>query len=67
MKKRKFPYIADPHVHEISGQPDSCWDMVNKYGTYEIQPTQDADNTYPTIAQGYPTDADPADPWNENP
>lgn len=65
MKEGKFPYIVDPDVQQISGQPDSCWDMVNKYGTYEIQPTQDSENSYPRIAQGLPSNADPFDPWND--
>ncbi len=35
-----------------NGIPDS-FDMVNKYGTYEIQPTADTENQYPLIAQGF--------------
>ncbi len=31
---------------------DTAFDMVNKYGTYNIQPTNDTDNTFPAIAQG---------------
>ena len=34
------------------GEPETAFDMVNKYGTYEIQPTADTDNEFPTIAQG---------------
>ena len=36
----------------IGGSPEDCKQMVNKYGTYNIQPTADADNLYPAIAQG---------------
>lgn len=66
-KTEKFPYIADPDVQQIVGQPDSCWEMVNRYGTYEVQATQDTDNPYPTIAQGYPSNVEgtPSDPWQE--
>lgn len=32
--------------------PDDSFDMVNKYGTYEIQPSNDTDNTFPAISQG---------------
>ncbi len=39
----------------IMGQPETVYDMVNKYGTYEIQPTNDSDNEYPMISQGLPT------------
>lgn len=35
-----------------------AFDMVNEYGTYEIQPTADTQNTFPAIAQGLPKD------WN---
>ena len=28
-------------------------DLINEYGTYEIQPTCDNENQYPAIAQGY--------------
>ena len=39
------------------GWPDSEDDVVNKYGTYEVQDTADTDNRYPLIAQGMPTQA----------
>ena len=35
-----------------SGRQDLV-EMLNKYGTYEIQPTADTDNKFPTIAQGF--------------
>lgn len=31
---------------------EDSFDMVNKYGTYNIQQTNDTDNTFPAIAQG---------------
>ena len=40
-------------VTPIDGQPETAYDIVNKYGTYEIQPTSDTDNEYPAIAQGF--------------
>ncbi len=49
-----FPYDATPDVHRFSGQPDSCFDLVNQFGTYEIQRTQDTENVFPLIAQGLP-------------
>ena len=39
---------ADP----VMGQPESCFELINKYGTYEIQPTSDSGNKYPAISQG---------------
>lgn len=41
-------------IKNIVGQPSDSFDMVNKYGTYEIQPTADSDNEFPKIAQGLP-------------
>lgn len=35
------------------GMPETAYQMVNFYGTYEIQPTAETDNQYPAIAQGY--------------
>jgi len=36
----------------VMGQPESCFELINKYGTYEIQPTADSGNKYPAISQG---------------
>ena len=43
-----------PAAQPVMGQPETAADMVNKYGTYEIQPTADTDtdNEFPAIAQG---------------
>ena len=49
-----FPYDATPDVHRFSGNAGSCFDMVNQYGTYEIQRTQDTENMFPMIMQGLP-------------
>ena len=38
----------------IKGQPETSFELLNKYGTYEIQPTCDSDNDFPKIAQGLP-------------
>ncbi|MBQ6798146.1 MAG: hypothetical protein IJP11_02795 [Oscillospiraceae bacterium] len=67
-KEEKLPYVGDPTVQQIIGQPDSCWEMVNRWGTYEVQATQDTDNMFPAIAQGYPTEAKKhcEDPWHPN-
>ena len=50
MKNRKTPSSND-----YSKQPDSSFDLINKYGTYEIQPTADRADYFPAIAQGLPT------------
>ena len=49
-----FRYDPTPMNHEFPGHPDDCFDMVNQYGTYNIQKTADTDNLYPAIAQGMP-------------
>lgn len=36
----------------VMGQPETCDELLHKYGTYEIQPTSDSDNEFPEIAQG---------------
>lgn len=41
----------------IVEQPQNCFELINKYGTYNIQPTSDSGNMYPAIAQGYPKNA----------
>lgn len=38
----------------INGQPETVQELVHKYGTYEIQPTQDSENEFPQIATGLP-------------
>ena len=37
------------------GWPEGQDDVINKYGTYEVQRTSDTDNRYPLIAQGMPS------------
>lgn len=36
----------------VMGQPENVFEQINKYGTYNIQPTNDSVNEYPAIAQG---------------
>lgn len=35
--------------------PESVEEMLNSYGTYNIQPTSDTENDFPSIAQGLPS------------
>ncbi len=55
-RKRNKNHIdtLEPSSTEIAGQPENAFEMVNKYGTYNIQPTSDSGNDFPHIAQGYP-------------
>ncbi len=54
MKNKDFKNKSTPSSNDYSKAPDSSFDLVNKYGTYEIQPTADTDNPFPHIAQGLP-------------
>ena len=54
-KERKHCPLPDaPFTDPIFGQPESCADLVNKYGTYNIQPTADTENVFPLIGHGLP-------------
>ena len=44
-------------THPFPGQPEDCFDLVNQYGTYNIQRTADTENFFPAIAQGLARDA----------
>jgi hypothetical protein len=56
MQKKKPMSSRDlsPDVHQFPGVPQDCFDLVNQYGTYNIQPTVDTENTFPLIGQGLP-------------
>ncbi len=53
-KDKGLKYHANPSSQAFFGQPDDVFDMVNQYGTYEIQRTADTGNVFPMIAQGLP-------------
>lgn len=54
-KKRKDEDIQiEIAVNSIVSQPETVYELINKYGTYQIQPTADSDNDFPKIAQGLP-------------
>ncbi len=52
-KKDEKAQVLDNSCEPISGLPETAFDMVNRYGTYEIQATAHTQNQYPCIAQGY--------------
>ena len=55
-EKEKFPHYKEleESITYMPDSPESPYEMVNKYGTYEIQPTAETANDFPTIAQGLP-------------
>ncbi|MBR5783482.1 MAG: hypothetical protein IKY33_04600 [Clostridia bacterium] len=50
MKEQKTPKEMPGYSH--ARQPHDSFDLINMYGTYNIQPTADHGNEYPAIAQG---------------
>lgn len=56
MKKNK-KYEQDPMTLSSNSyleDPETVFDLINKYGTYEIQPTNSTEHAFPKIAQGLP-------------
>lgn len=55
-EKEKFPQYKEleERITYFPDSPETPHEMVNKYGTYEIQPTAETANDFPTIAQGLP-------------
>lgn len=49
----KYQAEMTPSSVFVGDVPDDSFQFVNKYGTYEIQPTADTDNKFPAIAQGF--------------
>lgn len=46
----------DISSRNTSEEPETVFDMVNKYGTYNIQPTAVTENLFPQIAHGTATE-----------
>ncbi len=54
MEKTKKPNLdTEMSLENQHRPPETAEEMVNCYGTYEIQSTADTDNQYPAIAQGF--------------
>lgn len=55
MKKKDKNKVETEKVSAFNavGLPDTAFQMINNYGTYEVQATADTENQYPCIAQGY--------------
>lgn len=41
-------------VKPPASTPETSWQMINSYGTYNIQPTSNTPNDFPAIAQDTP-------------
>ena len=55
-EKEKIPHYEEleENMTYFPDSPETPYEMVNKYGTYDIQPTAETANSFPTIAQGLP-------------
>ncbi len=53
-KKLNKNECATPSTDPVMTEPMDSFDMVNKYGTYNIQPTSQTENSFPKIAQALP-------------
>lgn len=51
-EKDKKVFSQTPSTLPQNGLPENCSEMVNFFGTYNIQQTENASNTYPAIGQG---------------
>ena len=51
-EKKRLP-VDDISSEPFGGMLETAFEMVNRYGTYEIQATSDTENMYPAIAQGF--------------
>lgn len=49
-----LPYDETPMAHARFGQPEDVGDLLNQYGTYNIQPTNEQENAFPMIMQALP-------------
>ena len=41
----------NPPLNRVPGQPEGQDDMINKFGTYQVQATCGRENEYPSIGQ----------------
>ncbi len=53
MKEKKNKPILEVSATDFGDPPEDATDMINRYGTYNIQPTANTANMYPTVAQGF--------------
>ena len=52
--RSNFKVTEEISVRSSTDNPEDCEELVNCYGTYNIQPTADSHNDFPAIAQGTP-------------
>lgn len=52
-KGKRNPPVTDASSESVYGAPETAFEAVYRFGTYEIQATSDTENEYPAIAQGF--------------
>lgn len=55
-KDRGISVSIDPSAASWDSTPNTCEEMINTYGTYEIQATADTEFMFPAISQGLPSE-----------
>ena len=55
LQQSPLPEGDVPKLEPCFGQPEDAFDLLNKYGTYNVQPTNESENSFPMIAQALPT------------
>ena len=53
-KNEKFSPPLDIPASPFRSCPETCEEIINTYGTYNIQPTANRASDFPAIAQGTP-------------
>ncbi len=70
-KHENIKPVVDVSSVPVMGLPETAFEMVNRYGTYNIQSTAETENMYPAVAQGFnkgiiETDCDENTDGNKN-
>lgn len=51
-KTKRFHAPVELSALPYCTNPETCEEMLNTFGTYNIQPTANTENEFPAIAQG---------------
>lgn len=56
MQKRRNEKPVEPKTpaRALPGEEEDAFELLRKFGTYEVQPTADTENAFPAISQGLP-------------
>ena len=51
--KERLEPVIDVSSVPVTGMPETAFDMVNRYGSYNRQSSDDNENLDPTVAHGF--------------